>query len=238
MLTIQAQKINIEKIDDTGAGRLEFLKTCIILLLILYISDITEKMENIVMQYYRNEEMENIEAFYALPFDSKADVILFEADINGTKLFRVIREQKGVDYDYTNAKEFVKLPTIGNETKPDIFKIRLGQLAPGVEVKIQLKYVTKLFPPETKASSCFCPEIKTCNDTLSISSQPGKPPISKGDVDNFFATEDSPMEECDVDDDGLIPWSERPWGESGRIWGDFGRPWGMIRRPWGQYPFK
>ena len=146
----------------------------------------SKKMENSVMQYYLNEEEETIEAFYALPFESKADVILFEADINGSKLFRVIREQQGVDYDYTNAKAFVKLPTVGNETKPDIFKIRLGQLAPGAEVKIELKYVTKLLPPETKASSCFCPEMKTCNNTLSISSQPGKPPISKGDVDNFF----------------------------------------------------
>ena len=47
MLTVQAQKINKEKIDDTGAGRLEFLKTCKILLFISYISDIAEKMENI-----------------------------------------------------------------------------------------------------------------------------------------------------------------------------------------------
>ena len=49
MPTVQAQKINKEKIDDTGAGRLEFLKTCKILLLIFDISesDIGEKMENI-----------------------------------------------------------------------------------------------------------------------------------------------------------------------------------------------
>ena len=109
------------------------------------------------MQYYLNEEMETIEAFYALPFDSKADVILFEAVINGTKLFRVIREQKGVDYDYTKAKEFVKLPTIGNETKPDIFKIRLGQLAPGGEVEIELKYCSILFTAGSYQKYIFWP---------------------------------------------------------------------------------
>ena len=63
-----------------------------------------------------------------------------------------------------------------------------------------------------------------------------KSSISKRDGDKSSAIEDLPTEEYD-DEDSVIPWNKRPWGETGRVWGDFGRPWGLIKRPWGQYPF-
>ena len=50
--------------------------------------------EDIVTQYYENEEMENVEAIYAVPIATNADVMLFEAEVRGERIFKVVKEAR------------------------------------------------------------------------------------------------------------------------------------------------
>ena len=180
--------------------------------------------EDVVMQYYENEEKENVEAIYAVPIATKADAILFEAEIGGKRICKVVKETEKF-YKYA-IKDIGNL-ILKDEHKSVIFKMALGKLEPGSGVRVELKYLFKSPVPELP--HCEYPShIKPQSDSS----------ILYGDFNQTtYEEEDLPVE-YEMDDDGLIPWNERPWGETGRIWGDFGRPWGVITRPWGQYPFK
>ena len=114
-----------------------------------------------------------------------------------------------------------------------MFQKRLGLLKPGFGVKVSLKYVSRI-PP--------LPQTPFCNETCHKKSNSNHSSLS-WDADQIHNEEEEEEEEEHIrDDDGLIPWNERPWGETGRTWGetgrnwgDFGRLWGENKRPWGQY---
>ena len=186
-----------------------------------------EKMfgkEDIVTQYYENEEGEDVEAIYAVPIETKAEQILFEAEIGGNRINNIVK-------DTTASCNGVTKPNICLESNcietQNMFQKRLGLLKPGFGVKISLKYISRVPLPQTPS----------CNETCRRKSISNQSSLS-WDSDQIHNEEEEDEEEHIRDDDGLIPWNERPWGETGRNWGDFGRAWGEIKRPWGQYPFK
>ena len=183
-----------------------------------------EKMfgrEQIVTQYYENEEGEDVEAIYAVPIETKAEQILFEAEIGGTRINNVVKDTIASYNGVSNSNLGLESNCI--ETQ-NMFQKRLGLLKPGFGVRISLKYLSRIPLPQTPSCNEICHKKSISSHSLSW------------DSDQISNEEEE--EELIRDDDGLIPWNARPWGETGRNWGDFGRAWGEIKRPWGQYAFK
>ena len=234
--------------------------------------------EDVVTQYYENKEKDVIDANYAVPVETEAESILFEAEVGGRQIRRVVKDAKRC---YNGVAKATSDPVPTNKPKSNMFQTRLGNLQPGTGVKISLKYVSSLkkeykcsplsckapCPKSNHILSCpkytpchsnslwnlqqstsgkvLCPETtskysssslnasNTANDDakstsrLSISSWNEQETTSEGELDELVR-----------DDEGLMPWNARPWGETGRNWGDFCRAWGEIKRPWGQYAFK
>ena len=97
--------------------------------------------EDIVMQYYENEEQQDVEANYALPIERKADAILFEAEVGGKRICKVVKDASGCCNGILKAT--CDLMPNRNQ-KSNMFQTRLGLLKPGSGVKISLKYVSSI----------------------------------------------------------------------------------------------
>ena len=180
--------------------------------------------EDIITQYYENDELEDVDAMYALPIETSTERILFEAEIGGKRIQEVVKDATGCCVGLGKATHQL-MPNY--KTKPKMYQRSLGVVNSGSGVKISLRYVSS--SPLKQTANGEYQGIKESKSHHSVLSW---------DEINQAAMEDDDDEEHDRDDDGLIPWHDRPWGETGRNWGDFGRPWGVINRPWGQYPFK
>ena len=189
--------------------------------------DSKEKMsekEDAITQYYENDENVDVDARYALPIKDSVEAIVFEAEFGGKRLRDVIKDATGCCNGVTKATNGI-LPNY--QAKPKMYQTNLGVLKPGASVKISLRYIS-----DTQLTQTANGDYHGVTDSKSHHSVLSWDEISRA------AMEEDDDEEHDRDDDGLIPWHDRPWGETGRNWGDFGRPWGVIKRPWGQYPFK
>ena len=183
-----------------------------------------EVKEDIITQYYESDESENVDVMYALPIETSVETILFEAEIGSRRIKKVVKDATGCCVGLGKATHNM-MPNY--ETKAKMYQTNLGVIKPGAGVKISLRYVTDSpLKPTANGNYHGVKESKSYHSELSW------------DEIHRSAIEDDDEEEHDRDDDGLIPWHNRPWGETGRNWGDFGRPWGVIKRPWGMYPFK
>ena len=111
------------------------------------------RKEDIIQQCYLNEEMAEIEAWYCVPIEeAEADVILFGAFMNGRRFYNIVTE--GDTNTYTSPA-ICHQPKNENETLLDVFKIKLGQLGPGCEVTIAIKYISRLPSSKTVPRKYF-----------------------------------------------------------------------------------
>ena len=103
-----------------------------------FISEIT------VTQSYVNVESNPIEVIYMFPIEEEAAVTSFEAEIDNHTIVTEIREKNRARNEYHDAIRNGKTATLLEETQPDIFQIKLGQLKPGARANIKIKYLTEL----------------------------------------------------------------------------------------------
>ena len=100
--------------------------------------------EVVVLQAYRNESDEMIEAKYVFPLDEMGAVCGFEAFINGKHIIGVVKEKEQARREYRAAIEQGKGAYLLEEEKPDVFTVRVGNLPPRADVLIKITYVTEL----------------------------------------------------------------------------------------------
>ena len=103
-----------------------------------FISEIT------VTQSYVNVESNPIEVIYMFPIEEEAGVTSFEAEIDNHTIVTEIREIDRARDEYHDAIRNSKTAVLLEETQPDIFQIKLGQLKPGATANIKIKYLTEL----------------------------------------------------------------------------------------------
>ena len=97
-----------------------------------------------VTQRYVNVESNPIEAVYFFPVEEEAAVISFEAKVDDRKISTQIKEKEQARKDYDEAMQNRKTAVLLEETRPDIFKIKVGHLKPNQEAEICITYVTEL----------------------------------------------------------------------------------------------
>ncbi len=97
-----------------------------------------------VTQEYVNREEKPIEATYMFPVEEEGAVVDFEAVVDGRVIRTEVKEKEKARKEYDEAIKQQKTAVLLEETKPDIFQIKVGQLKPGSSAKVVLRYISEL----------------------------------------------------------------------------------------------
>ena len=135
-LVFYLSDLNISSQDDVVPVPLQDVK--INAKIVDFVSEIT------VTQSFVNVENNPIEVVYMFPIEEEASVIAFEADIDHRTIVTEIREKEKARDEYNEAIQNNKTAVLLEETQPDIFQIKLGQLKAGAGAVIKIKYLSEL----------------------------------------------------------------------------------------------
>ena len=102
-----------------------------------------------IVQDYVNRESNPIEVQYSYPVEESAAIIGFEATIDGTEIVAIVKSKEDAKAEYDQAMRQGNTAILLDETAPDIFNMKLGQLKPGAGAKVKLTYIMEL-PVEDK----------------------------------------------------------------------------------------
>ncbi|XP_021948454.1 von Willebrand factor A domain-containing protein 5A [Folsomia candida] len=97
-----------------------------------------------ITQVYENSENNPIEASYIFPVDSNGAVTHFQAELDGKVIKGVVKTTEDAKRDYEAAIKQQKTAFLGEETKPDVFHLKIGFLKPGALAKVVIGYVTEV----------------------------------------------------------------------------------------------
>ncbi len=95
-------------------------------------------------QRYRNHETQPVEAVYVFPLDESAAVCGFAAVVGGVRYDGVVKSREEAFATYDDALAEGHGAFLLDEERPDVFRASIGNLAPGMEVQIELTYVAEL----------------------------------------------------------------------------------------------
>ena len=200
---------------------------------------VNNNKEESIHQYYVNESMKAVEAFYALPIENGVHVIILNMKLDGKPPVHVVSGDKNLTKHSLSHKYTIDWPNkVGSGAKISFFNMAIGTLAPGLGVEIKLIYVSKILSTQNVLGTNDNPnhihDVKknVAGDGAVASAE--LPAKTSNSVEENGNCDD---EEEEGDEDHKLPWHDRPWGDFGRPWGDFGRPWKINRRPWGHYSF-
>eukprot|EP00092_Neocalanus_flemingeri_P030787 GFUD01033440.1.p1 GENE.GFUD01033440.1~~GFUD01033440.1.p1 ORF type:complete len:808 (-),score=279.18 GFUD01033440.1:316-2739(-) len=97
-----------------------------------------------LIQVYHNVEKNPIEVIYFFPAEEEAAVISCSAELDGRNIETVIKEKEKAKELYDEAIRDRKTAFLLEETKPDIFQMKVGNLSPGSECKVTINYIMEL----------------------------------------------------------------------------------------------
>ncbi|XP_034278908.1 von Willebrand factor A domain-containing protein 5A-like isoform X2 [Pantherophis guttatus] len=105
-----------------------------------FVADVVSELQ------YQNEEKNPVEATFVFPLDGEAAVYAFEGLICGTRIEAQIREKKQAEQEYDDALSEGRQTFLLEREKntSDIFTCNLGNLPPGGEATLKLRYVQTL----------------------------------------------------------------------------------------------
>ena len=110
----------------------------------------------IIEQDYVNKESNAIEVSYSFPVEESAAITNFNASIDGHEIEGEVKKRQEAKADYDRAMFEGNSAILLEETAPDIFSMKLGQLKAGSGAKIKLTYIMEL-PVEEKAIKLTVP---------------------------------------------------------------------------------
>jgi len=109
-----------------------------------------------VTQSYVNCEAAPIECTYYFPVEEEAAVVDFEAELEGRVIKTSVKEKKAAREEYQEAVSTRHTAVLLEETKQDIFEIKVGYLQPGSGCTIKMTYIMEL-PVEQKMTKMTIP---------------------------------------------------------------------------------
>eukprot|EP00090_Calanus_glacialis_P038770 TRINITY_DN6757_c0_g1_i1.p1 TRINITY_DN6757_c0_g1~~TRINITY_DN6757_c0_g1_i1.p1 ORF type:complete len:929 (+),score=240.22 TRINITY_DN6757_c0_g1_i1:18-2804(+) len=104
----------------------------------------------VVTQEFVNRERNPIECVYFFPAEEEAAVVDFTAELEGRKVQTMVKEKEAAREEYNQAVRNKQTAFLLEETKPDIFEIKIGHLSPGAGCKIKMTYLSELPVEEGK----------------------------------------------------------------------------------------
>jgi len=97
-----------------------------------------------VTQEYQNKEKNPIEVIYFFPVEEAAAVTACSAQLEGRNIDSKIQEKEKAQKLYDEAIKEKKTAFLLNETKGDIFQLKIGNLSPGAGCKVTITYLMEL----------------------------------------------------------------------------------------------
>ena len=91
-----------------------------------------------IVQSFRNPFDVRLEATYVFPLPDRAAVTAFRMEADGHVIDGVLKERGQARADYDRALSEGKRAAIAEEDRPDVFTIRVGNIAPGERVTARL----------------------------------------------------------------------------------------------------
>ena len=84
-----------------------------------------------VTQTFINQERNPIECIYNFPVEEDAAVVDFSAELEGRSFKTYVKEKTAARKEYQHAVDNNQTAVLLEETKQDIFEIKVGHLSPG-----------------------------------------------------------------------------------------------------------
>ncbi|MGD9683842.1 MAG: VIT domain-containing protein [Candidatus Obscuribacterales bacterium] len=97
-----------------------------------------------IVQQFKNEFPEHLEATYIFPLSGSASVNSFTMKVDGRVVEGVIAERQQARQQYQQAIEDGKRAAIMEQERDDIFTVNVGNIPPGQSITIILEYTEKL----------------------------------------------------------------------------------------------
>ena len=97
-----------------------------------------------LMQVFRNGASEPLEATYIFPLPERAAVTRFTARIGDRTIEGVLKERGQARAEYAEAVADGRRAAIAEQERSDVFSIRVGNIAPGERVEIELELMGPL----------------------------------------------------------------------------------------------
>ncbi len=111
-----------------------------------------------INQVYTNEGPNPIEAIYVFPASTNAAVYAMEMKIGDRTIIAKIQEKKKARKNYEKALKQGKRASLLEQKRPNVFQMNVGNIQPGDEVTVTLKY-TELLVPEAGTYSFVYPTV-------------------------------------------------------------------------------
>ncbi|KAM6449593.1 von Willebrand factor A domain-containing protein 5A-like isoform 2-T2 [Liasis olivaceus] len=120
-----------------------------------FVADVVAELQ------YQNEEKNPVEVTFVFPLDDEAAVYAFEGLIGGTRIEAQIREKKQAEQEYEDALSQGHQAFLleREENTSDIFTCNLGNLPPGAEATLKLRYVQALAVEPDGAARFVLPAV-------------------------------------------------------------------------------
>ena len=133
-----------------GVNRLSFYSPVPLVSVHLDVKVVNFSAQVEVTQQFVNRERNPIECVYFFPVEEEAAVVDFTAELEGREIQTAIKEKEAAKEEYKQAVQNRQTAFLLEETKPDIFEIKVGHLSPGAGCKIKMTYLSELPVEEGK----------------------------------------------------------------------------------------
>jgi Ca-activated chloride channel family protein len=101
-----------------------------------------------VVQSYRNEGNQPIEARYVFPSSTRAAVSAMTLRVGDRVVQAQIREKQAARMEYEGAKKQGKSASLLEQHRPNVFQMSIANVMPGDEIAVDLRYSETIVPTE------------------------------------------------------------------------------------------
>jgi Ca-activated chloride channel family protein len=101
-----------------------------------------------VVQRYRNEGQQALEARYVFPGSTRAAVYGMTVRLGERELRAQIREKQKAKVEYQQAKSAGKTAALLEQQRENVFQMQVANILPGDEVDVELRYTELLLPED------------------------------------------------------------------------------------------
>ncbi|MBL91213.1 MAG: trypsin [Myxococcales bacterium] len=101
-----------------------------------------------ITQVYKNEGKKNIEALYVFPASTRAAVYAMKMTLDERTIEAQIQKRDEARKNYEAAKANGQTASLLEQQRPNVFQMNVGNILPGDEIKVELKYTELLVPEE------------------------------------------------------------------------------------------
>ena len=128
------------KSADPNTDRLPLKRTSAQVDIVGMIADVT------IIQEYKNEGKNALEAVYNFPASINAAVYAMEMSVGKRRIIAKIEEKEKARQDYEKAREEGRRASLLEQQRPNVFQMNVANIMPGDRVEVILKYTELLIP--------------------------------------------------------------------------------------------